>query len=132
MVRKGVDVKLDGPAIMNFSTAVAPEAVRSMCEFSGTPLEEIDGVILHQANRMINETIRRKLALPPERMPESLFDYGNTSSTSIPITLAHRSRERFVEPGSKWILCGFGIGLSWATLQVETAPNTYCSPILEI
>ena len=132
VIRTGVDVTLDGPAILNFSTAVAPDAVRRMCEFSGVPLDQVDGVILHQANRMINETIRRKLGLPPEKVPESLSDYGNTSSASIPVTLGHRSRERFIEAGSKWVLCGFGIGLSWATLLVESSPGVYCSPMLEL
>jgi 3-oxoacyl-[acyl-carrier-protein] synthase-3 len=132
VIRTGVDVSLDGPAILNFSTAVAPDAVRSICDFAGVPLEEIDGVILHQANRMINETIRRKLGLPPERVPESLQDFGNTSSASIPVTLGYRSRDRFIEAGSKWVFCGFGIGLSWASLLVESGPNTYCSPMLEL
>ncbi len=132
VIRTGVDVSLDGPAILNFSTAVAPDAVRRICDFSGVPLEEIDGVLLHQANKMINDTIRRKLGLSLEKVPESLHDFGNTSSASIPVTLGHRSRDRFLEAGSKWIFCGFGIGLSWATLMMESGPNTYCSQILEL
>jgi 3-oxoacyl-[acyl-carrier-protein] synthase-3 len=132
VIRTGVDVTLDGPAILNFSTAVAPDAVNRICEYSGVPLDQVDGVILHQANRMINETIRRKLGLPPERVPESLNDFGNTSSASIPVTLVHRSRDRFLEAGSKWALCGFGIGLSWATLLVESPPGVYCSRIIEL
>jgi len=39
VIRTGVDVSLDGPAILNFSTAVGPDAVRSICDFAGVPLE---------------------------------------------------------------------------------------------
>jgi len=132
VVRTSTDVVLDGPAILNFSTSVAPLAVQSICEFAQVPLSEIDGVLLHQANKMINNTIRLKLKLPSEAVPESLYDYGNTSSTSIPITLSHRCADRLVQPGTKWVFCGFGIGLSWASLYMEAHGDVYCSPVLEV
>ncbi len=132
VIRKATDVSLDGPAILNFSTAVAPEAVKKMCDFAGVPLGEIDGVVLHQANKMINDSIRRKLGLPEEKVPESLYDFGNTSSASIPVTLSYRSREKFLQKGSKWIFCGFGIGLSWATIYMEGPGGIYCPPIIEL
>ncbi|MBV8061203.1 MAG: ketoacyl-ACP synthase III [Alphaproteobacteria bacterium] len=132
VIRKGIDVSLDGPAILNFSIEVAPAAVHSICEFSGVALDSVDRLIFHQANKMINDTIRRKLKRTPEQVPESLYDYGNTSSTSVPTTIVYRAREQFLTPGTKFILCGFGIGLSWATMLVETTPNTYCSTIFEV
>lgn len=132
VIRKGVDVALDGPAILNFSIDVAPPAVQSICEYSGVPLDDVNYLIFHQANKMINDTIRRKLKRTAEQVPESLYDYGNTSSTSIPMTVAYRTREQFTTPGTKFIFCGFGIGLSWATMLIETTPNTYCSTVIEV
>lgn len=132
VIRKGIDVALDGPAILNFSIDVAPPAVQSICDFAGVPLDNVNHMIFHQANKMINDTIRRKLKRTLEQVPESLYDYGNTSSTSIPVTLIHRTRDQFMTPGTKFILCGFGIGLSWSTLLMETTPNTYCSTIFEV
>jgi 3-oxoacyl-[acyl-carrier-protein] synthase III len=44
-------------------------------------------VVLHQSNRMINETIRKKVSYPAEKAPSTLEQYGNTSSASVPLTL---------------------------------------------
>ena len=132
VVRSPIDVALNGPAILNFSINVAPEAIQSVCAYSGFEAGSVDYVILHQANRMINETIRRKLGLNSDKVPESLFDYGNTSSASIPITIVHRARESFQRAGTKWVLCGFGIGLSWASIVVEIAEGPYCSAVVEV
>ena len=131
VVRSGVEVILDGPAILNFSTAVAPTALKDICEFAGVPMESVDYFVLHQANKIINETIRKKLRMPEEKFPLTLPDYGNTSSASIPVTITARTREQFSTPGRTFVLCGFGIGLSWATLLVRST-QCYCPPMIEI
>ena len=131
VIRSSIDVHLNGPAILNFSIARAPEALHSMLGFSGFKADEVDGFYLHQANRMINETIRKKMKVEAERMPESLHDFGNTSSASIPVTLAYRHADYLRTPGKKLVMCGFGIGLSWASLAMVTPAGSYCSGIIE-
>lgn len=131
VIRSNIDVYLNGPAILNFSIVRAPDALRSIMEFGGVKIDDVDGFYMHQANRMINETIRKKMKLEPERMPESLHDFGNTSSASIPLTLAYRHVDLLRTPGKKMVMCGFGIGLSWASLYLTTPPGVYCSGIIE-
>ena len=126
------DVWLDGPAIVNFSIDVVPQALQSMVEFSGMSLEAVDSISFHQANNMINSTIRKKLRLPVEKIADSLYDFGNTSSASIPVSLVHKHRDKVKTAGQKLLFCGFGIGLAWATMLMETTPDIYCSEILEI
>lgn len=120
-MRRAVDLVLDGTAVLNFSTQRIPPAIRDLCSFAGHDLNSIDHVVLHQANRMINETIRRKLALPPEKMPSALHDFGNSNSASIPITITARLREDLMANRRRLLLSGFGVGLSWGTciLDVE-------------
>jgi 3-oxoacyl-[acyl-carrier-protein] synthase-3 len=81
---------------------------------------------------MINKLIRSKLKLEEARVPSSLHDYGNTSSASIPVSLVHQVRDAFMKPGTRFVFCGFGIGLSWASLLIETSADTYCSEIIEV
>ena len=68
---------------------------------------------------MINETIRKKLGLLPEKVPTTLHDFGNTSGASIPVTMTVRIREQLRAGKSLLLMCGFGIGLSWGTAIVE-------------
>ena len=93
ILRKGTDVILDGPAILSFAIREVPPAVRSLVEPSPHALDDIDYFVFHQANRMINETIRKKLGLAEDKVPTSLRDFGNTSSASVPVTMTVRLRE---------------------------------------
>lgn len=110
---------LDGPAVLSFSTQQVPPAIKRLLEFAQCPIENIDYFLFHQANRMINETIRKKLALEPERVPSSLHDFGNTSGASIPLTMTVRIRDCLQGQSKKLLMCGFGIGLSWGSCIVD-------------
>jgi 3-oxoacyl-[acyl-carrier-protein] synthase-3 len=110
---------LDGPAVLSFSTQRVPPAVRNLLEYAGCSAEQIDYFIFHQANRMINETIRKKLGLPPEKVPSTLHDFGNTSGASLPVTMTVRIRDALMEGKKKILLSGFGIGLSWGSCIVD-------------
>lgn len=112
-------LNLDGPAVLSFSTQRVPPAVKSLLEFAQAPIDGIDYFLFHQANRMINETIRKKLGLPVEKVPSTLHDFGNTSGASIPLTMTARIRDALAARRNRVLMCGFGIGLSWGTALVD-------------
>jgi 3-oxoacyl-[acyl-carrier-protein] synthase-3 len=110
---------LDGPAVLSFSTQQVPPAVRSLLEYARCAIEDVDYFIFHQANRMINETIRKKLGLAPEKVPTTLHDFGNTSGASIPVTMTARIHEALRDRKTKVLMSGFGIGLSWGSCIID-------------
>jgi 3-oxoacyl-[acyl-carrier-protein] synthase-3 len=110
---------LDGPAVLSFSTQQVPPAVRQLLEYADCPMDAIDYFIFHQANRMINETIRKKLGLPVEKVPSTLHDFGNTSGASLPVTMTARLHEVLHGQKKKLLMSGFGIGLSWGSCIVD-------------
>jgi 3-oxoacyl-[acyl-carrier-protein] synthase-3 len=114
---------LDGPTVLSFSTQRVPPAVERTISYADLQMDEIDYFVFHQANRMINETIRKKLRLTDDRMPSTLRDFGNTSGASIPVTMTARLRDSLLASKRKVLLGGFGIGLSWGTciLDIEGA-----------
>lgn len=113
------DLILDGPAVLSFSTQRIPPAVQQLLTYAQVDKEQVDYFIFHQANRMINETIRKKLGLPVEKVPSSLHDLGNTSGASLPVTMTARLHEQLGSGKHKLLLSGFGIGLSWGTAIVD-------------
>lgn len=113
------DLILDGPAVLSFSTQRVPPAVQRLLEYSKVDKEQVDYFIFHQANRMINETIRKKLGLAVEKVPSTLHDLGNTSGASLPVTMTARLHEQLGGGKHKLLLGGFGIGLSWGTAIVD-------------
>lgn len=117
VMRSGTDVILNGPKIHNFSVGLTPPLLSEFSTLNHWDINEVDYFILHQANKIINDTIRMKLKLPVEKFPEILSDYGNTSSASIPMTMTARLKDKWNKKDAKLIMCGFGIGLSWSTLS---------------
>ena len=110
---------LDGPAVLSFSTQRVPPAVERLLEHTNTSKDSIDYFVFHQANKMINETIRKKLGLPTEKVPSTLHDFGNTSGASLPVTLTARLHDKLSQGSHRLLLAGFGIGLSWGTAIVD-------------
>lgn len=111
---------LDGPAVLSFSTQRIPPAVEKLLQYADVSKEDVDFFIFHQANKMINETIRKKLGLPLEKVPSTLKDFGNTSGASLPVTMTARIRKELEAGKNTLLLSGFGIGLSWGTALVVT------------
>ena len=130
-MRPATDLILDGTAVLTFSTHRIPPAIRELCEYSKMSLDQVDYVLLHQANKMINETIRKKLQQPPEKFPSTLYDFGNTSSASIPLTMTVRLAARLAEAPATLLLSGFGIGLSWGSCAMRTSDVTML-PLIEL
>lgn len=113
------DLSLDGPAVLSFSTQRVPPAIQQILEYAKLEKNNIDYYIFHQANRMINETIRKKLGLTIEQTPSTLHDFGNTSSATLPITITARLRDTLAQDRHKILLSGFGIGLSWGACIMD-------------
>jgi 3-oxoacyl-[acyl-carrier-protein] synthase-3 len=68
----------------------------------------------------MNNMIAKKLKLAPEKVPSCMYHFGNTSSASIPLTIVTELKEKCENTPTKFICCGFGVGLSWGTVAFET------------
>ena len=122
---------MNGVDVFNFSLReVAPDA-KQLLAYCGKDTKDVDYFVFHQANLLMNEAIRKKLALEPEKVPYSLKDFGNTSSASIPTTLVTKLREQLTNEKLSLLLSGFGVGLSWGTAILET-DKIACLPLIEI
>lgn len=119
-LHKPTDLVLDGPAVLSFSTQRVPPAVERTLTYAGMAMDDIDFFVFHQANKMINETIRKKLRLPVEKVPSTLQDFGNTSGASLGVTLTARLHDKLAQGKHRLLLSGFGVGLSWGTCILDT------------
>jgi 3-oxoacyl-[acyl-carrier-protein] synthase-3 len=115
----GHDLYMDGPAVFNFTLRVVPESVERLLTATGVDHGDVDTWVLHQANAFMLGHLRRKLAIAEDRFVVDMADVGNTVSSSIPIALARAMRNGRTPPGSRSVLLGFGVGLSWAGALVE-------------
>lgn len=118
--RRAVDLVLDGMDVFSFGITKAPKSVKQLCEHFGIDKDSVDLFTFHQANRMMNEMIRKKLKLEAEKVPYCMDEFGNTSCASIPLALVTRERDNLISAKLSHIACGFGVGLSWGSVWFET------------
>ena len=122
---------LDGVEVFNFSIREAPVNVKDLLEKTGTTIDDYEYFIFHQANKLMNETIRKKLKLTPEKVPYSLNEFGNTSSASIPLTIVSQIGEILKDKKSRMVFSAFGVGLSWASMNI-TLDHIHCPKLIMI
>lgn len=120
-----LDLILDGPAVLSFSTQKVPGAVQALLDYAGMTKDQVDYFVFHQANRLINETIRKKLGLPEEKVPSTLREFGNTSGASLPVTVTARLKDALDQGKRRLLLCGFGIGLSWGSVVMDVESGKF-------
>lgn len=111
---------MKGMDVFSFGITTAPKSVKKLAERFGFNYLDADYVIFHQANMKMNNQIVKKLKLDPEKVPSCMYHFGNTSSASIPLTIVSELRGKFEHIPTKFICCGFGVGLSWGTVAIET------------
>jgi 3-oxoacyl-[acyl-carrier-protein] synthase-3 len=120
---------LDGNAVFQFGLREVKPSVRALLSEAGYTWADIDFWVMHQANRMLNETIRKQLGVPREQVPYSLQAFGNTSSASIPLTIVTQLRSVLAQQRATILNTGFGVGLSWGNLLCELGPEVTILPL---
>lgn len=114
-------LSMDGRAIFDFAVRDVSKSILALIEGSAIEKDQLDYLLLHQANRRILEKMSKKMDLALEKFPANMMSYGNTSAASIPILLSECVADgRIRLDGSQTILLsGFGGGLTWGSLIVK-------------
>lgn len=123
--------QMKGEDVFNFTASTVPPAINTMLTAMNWPKESVDAFVLHQASRTVNEMLRKRLGVTPEKTPSSLSKFGNTSSATIPMTLVTQCLDALRNSRQRLILCGFGVGLSWGTVACEW-DRIVCPDLIEL
>jgi 3-oxoacyl-[acyl-carrier-protein] synthase-3 len=117
--RNDEQLHMNGPEIFNFTIREVPPMIDALMQAAAWSPVQVDGFVLHQANRFMLEYLIKRMKLPPEKVVMALEKYGNTSSASIPLAICTHLRERVAGSPARLVLAGFGVGFSWAAAAVE-------------
>lgn len=108
-------LRMDGRGVFKWAVRVFEESAQEVLTQAGVSAEQLELIILHQANQRIIDSAVSDLNVPAERVFVNLDRYGNTSAASIPLALDEAVRSGRVQRGDHVLLCGFGSGLAWGT-----------------
>lgn len=126
-----IQSQMKGMDVFSFGITTAPKAIKNLAKQYDFAVEDADYLVLHQANKKMNDMIVRKLKFTPETAPLSLDEFGNTSCASIPLTLTTRLSEQLRSGKVSIMACGFGVGLSWGAVFFKT-DNITVSKLVEL
>lgn len=106
-------ITMNGREVYRFAVAKVPEAISKAMFQANLTADDIDWLLLHQANQRIMDAVAKRLKIPQSKILSNIAEYGNTSAASIPLALDAAVRDGKVKPGETIAASGFGAGLTW-------------------
>ncbi|WP_082034253.1 3-oxoacyl-ACP synthase III family protein [Cohnella kolymensis] len=129
-IRSEETLRMNGMEVMSFALREVPPMIDELLESAGWNKEEVGSFALHQANRFMLDYLRKKMKLNKSAVPIAVESVGNTGPASIPLMLSIKhsilaEEERL----DKVVMCGFGVGLSWASCAFELSSTVILDPV---
>jgi 3-oxoacyl-[acyl-carrier-protein] synthase-3 len=116
--REDLRLHMNGRAVFNFVMRRIPVSIDISLDRADLSREDINFFVLHQGSTYMLNALAKRANIPLDKMPINMDKYGNTVSSTIPILLAELD-EKGKLAGSKVLISGFGVGLSWGTMIME-------------
>lgn len=108
-------LRMEGRSVFKWAVRVVSDSLHDCLLHAGLDIEQIDLMILHQANMRIIDSAVADFGFDRDKVFVNLERYGNTSAASIPLALDEALTSGALSPGELAMLCGFGSGLAWGT-----------------
>ena len=105
-------LRMDGGRVYREAIRTLEKEIPLFLEKLGTGVTEMDLFVFHQANGRLLDSLGKRLDLDRKKVPVSLSNFGNTSSSSIPLTLALHLEQQEEVP-QKILLGAFGGGATF-------------------
>lgn len=121
---------MDGMAILEFTMKAVPQHILEHMGCRNLTPDDLDWLLLHQSNKQIIRNIAEQTGFAQEKAPwQTLLRYGNQAVASIPGLICDQLKSNCdAKQRLHLLLCGYGIGLSWASC-IGDFSGLYCSGI---
>jgi 3-oxoacyl-[acyl-carrier-protein] synthase-3 len=127
-------VSMQGRPLFRFASQRGTEMLLETCVKAGIKPDDLDWVLVHQANVRIVEQLQERTGIAPEKWIVNMMGIGNTCSASVLLALGDLLDRRVTKPGDRVLLAGFGAGLTWAAALFEwgeALARPACGPALQ-
>lgn len=105
---------MNGIKVFEFALKRVGKSILNLKRSNKFNFENIDYISLHQPNITILNHLVKKVGLNKKKIL-SCFDYGNTSSPSIPISICSKLANTNIKNKS-FLFSGFGSGFLWSSI----------------
>lgn len=115
--KDGHYLHMNGRQVMKFAYDVVPKSLNKVMEQAGVKHEDIDWLVLHQANKLMIAEIGKRAGFSEEKIYINLWNKGNTAASTLPTAMKEilDNKER-LNKNKYFLASGFGVGLAWGTM----------------
>ena len=117
---------MKGQDVYKFVANVIPAYITDdILAQNGFAAEDIDYLILHQANQRIIKAVQERLGYDDSKVISNIERLGNTSASSILIALGEAIKDGKIKTPAKAVICGFGAGMCWGGGVINLRPGIF-------
>lgn len=112
----------EGQTVFRWAVWEMVKVAKEALEAAGIKPEELDAIVMHQANERIIDEMAKQLGLPEHVVvAKDIKTTGNTSAASIPLAMHALLEQGQIKSGDLALQIGFGAGLAFGA-QVVVVP----------
>jgi len=112
-------IQMNGQEVYKFAVREVPIILEKLFRKINFSSDEVDWLVLHQANQRILDSVGDRLKIPKEKILSNLEKYGNTSAATIPLVIDEAIRNNTIKQNDIIATSGFGAGLSWGAALIK-------------
>ena len=112
-------IHMNGQEVYKFAVREVPIILKNLFRKTNYSSDEVDWLVLHQANQRILDSVGERLKIPKEKILSNLAKYGNTSAATIPLVMDEAIRNNKIKQSDIIATSGFGAGLSWGAALIK-------------
>ncbi|MCX6478591.1 MAG: ketoacyl-ACP synthase III [Micrococcales bacterium] len=112
----------EGQTVFRWAVWEMVKVAKEALEVAGVKAEDLNAIVMHQANERIIDEMAKQLALPDHVVvARDIKTSGNTSAASIPLAMHALLEQGQINSGDLALQIGFGAGLAFGA-QVVVVP----------
>ncbi len=112
----------EGQTVFRWAVWEMVKVAKEALEVAGVKAEDLNAIVMHQANGRIIDEMAKQLALPDHVVvAKDIKTTGNTSAASIPLAMHALLEQGEIKSGDLALQIGFGAGLAFGA-QVVVVP----------
>ncbi|MEM1180476.1 MAG: 3-oxoacyl-[acyl-carrier-protein] synthase III C-terminal domain-containing protein [Acidobacteriota bacterium] len=120
MIERGDTVPfMDGRSVFKLAVTKMPKVTLETLGAHGFGLEDLDLLVMHQANLRINQAAQKQLGLADERVHNNIQKYGNTTSATLPLAFFEAQAAGKAPEGSLVAFTALGAGLHYGSVLMR-------------
>jgi len=110
---------MDGRKVFRLAVTRMPEATAEVLARCGYGVDDLDLLVMHQANLRINEAAQKAIGLADDKVYNNIQRYGNTTSATLPLAFHEARAEGKAPAGALVAFAALGAGLHWGAVLLR-------------